>query len=133
AFAAIPDLTHLQLDLGRTIGTRHGFRRAAALLDNMHGMTNLAKVAAWCWRNQVDIIHVTERPRQTLFGLSVAKLAGCTCLIQAHISHYPHDATRLANLRLHLADAVVGVSHFTAGTYVSNGRLHPSRVFAVHN
>lgn len=133
AFASIGDLSHLQLDLGRTIGVSRGLGRARAVLRNAGAAANLVSVARWCQRNDVDIVHVTERPRQTLFGLMVAKLAGCACLIQAHISHYPHDATRFANLRLRLADAVVGVSTFTADTYLRNGRLDPSRVFAVHN
>jgi glycosyltransferase involved in cell wall biosynthesis len=133
AFAGIPGITHLKLDLGRNIGTRHGLSRGWAVLQNLGAAANLLWLARWCRRNQVDVIHVTERPRQALFGLAVARLAGCACLIQAHISHYPHDATRLANLRLRLADAVVGVSRFTAETYVRNAALDPSRVFAVHN
>jgi glycosyltransferase involved in cell wall biosynthesis len=133
AFASVPDLTHLPLDLGRTIGVRRGLSRAAAILHNARGIANLVKLALWCRRNSVNVIHVTERPRQALFGLFVAKLAGCACVIHAHTSHYPHDATFFANLRLTFADAVVGVSHFTADTYARNATLDPTRGFAVHN
>jgi len=133
AFERIPDLTLLPLELGRTFGEQHGLGKAVTMLHNLHGMANLVTLARWCRENDVDVIHVTERPRQALFGLLLARLSGCACVVQAHTSFYPHDATRLANWRLHQADAVVGVSHFTANTYLRLANLAPDRVFAVHN
>src|SRR5207237_4489621 len=84
-------------------------------------------------KHRVDVVHVTERPRQTLFGLFVPRLARLAGVLHAHTWFYPHDATRLSTLRLGLADAVIGVSQFTARTFVDNARLDPVRVFAVHN
>jgi glycosyltransferase involved in cell wall biosynthesis len=133
AFAAVPEITHLALDLGQTVGTRRGLQRALAKVSNARAVLNLVRVALWCRREGVDVIHVTDRPRQALFGLFVARLSGAACVIQAHVSHYPHDATLVANARLKLADALVGVSHFTAATYERNGKLRPERVYAVHN
>lgn len=133
AFGAVADLTLLPLELGRTFGTQRGFGRAMAMLHNVRGLASLVWLAGWCRKNKVDVIHVTERPRQVLFGLLLARMAGCASLIQAHTSYSPHDATRFANWRLHQADAVVGVSHFTAGTYQRHANLSPERVFAVHN
>ncbi len=134
AFAAIPDLTLLPLDLGRPMGEQQGTRRrAAALLDNARGAASLVPLARWCRAQRVDVVHVTERPRQSLFGLLLARLAGCACLIHAHTTFYPHDATRLAILRLRQADALVGVSSFTAESYRQLVGLPASRVFAVHN
>jgi glycosyltransferase involved in cell wall biosynthesis len=133
AFGAIPDLEHIEFDLGQTVGTSSGSTRTVAMLRNARAFVNLARIALWCRREGVDIVHVTERPRQAVFGLFVAKVAGAACVIQAHISHYPHDATRFANARLKLADAVVGVSRFTADSYQRNGQLTADRVFSVHN
>jgi glycosyltransferase involved in cell wall biosynthesis len=88
----------------------------------------------WCRRQQVDLVHVTERPRQTLFCLFVARLAGCMCLIHAHTSTYPEEATsRLVRWRLNQADALVGVSRFTAETYPRLAGVPTRKVFAVHN
>lgn len=133
AFGGIADVTLLPLELGRTFGSQRGFGRAMAMLHNLRGVASLVWLAGWCRKNEVDVVHVTERPRQALFGLLLARMAGCACLIQAHTSYSPHDATRLANWRLHQADAVVGVSRFTASTYQRQANLSNDRVFAVHN
>jgi glycosyltransferase involved in cell wall biosynthesis len=133
AFTAIPDITVLPLDLGQPLGPRHGLALAQAMLYNARGAASLVRLAAWCRHNAVDIIHVPERPRQTLFGLFVARLAGCACLIHAHTGIYPQEATRLAKWRFNQAQAVVGVSRFTAASYVRLANVPSERVFAVHN
>jgi glycosyltransferase involved in cell wall biosynthesis len=133
ALAAIDDLELQTLDLGRPIGRHHGLARIRPVLDNLRGMSSLVRLALWCRSNGVDIVHVTERPRQALFGLLVARLAGAACLIQAHTVYYPRDATRFSNWRLHQADAVVGVSNFVARSFQRHGQLPEDRVFAVHN
>ncbi len=133
ALESIPDLIVLPLDLGRPLVGRRGYERAIALVHNGRAAASLARLA-WlcrCWR--VDIVHVTERPRDARFGLLLARLAGSACLIHAHTGYYRHDATRLGDWTLRHADAVVGVSHFTADTYRHGASLPPGRVFAVHN
>jgi glycosyltransferase involved in cell wall biosynthesis len=132
-FEAIPDLTVLPLDLGKPLGPRSGLARAQAVASNARGGLALTQLALWCRQNQVDLVHVTERPRQTLFGLYVARLAGCACLIHAHTSIYPGEATRLVRWRLNQADALVGVSKFTADTYPRLAGVPAGKVFAVLN
>src|SRR5213076_11016 len=73
------------------------------------------------------------RPRQTLFGVYVARLAGCALLVHAHTGIYPGEASRLVRWRLNQADALVGVSHFTAESYPRIAGVPANRVFAVHN
>ncbi|MBV9357803.1 MAG: glycosyltransferase family 4 protein, partial [Chloroflexi bacterium] len=126
-------LTLLPLELGRPLGQQQGLRRGAAVLDNARGVASLVRLARWCRAQRVDIVHVTERPRQSLFGLLLARMAGCACLIHAHTAFYPHDATRLATLRLRQADALVGVSAFAADSYRRLVGLPSGRVFTVHN
>jgi glycosyltransferase involved in cell wall biosynthesis len=133
AFEQVRDITLLPLELGRAIGQERGMGRAGAVLENARGMVGLVSLARWCRANRVDVIHVTERPRQALFGLLVARMSGCACLIHAHTSYYPQDVTRFSNWRLHQADAVVGVSRFTADSFQRVANLPTDRVFAVHN
>jgi glycosyltransferase involved in cell wall biosynthesis len=133
ALEAIPDLGVLPLDLGRPLTGRGGLARAGALLRNARVAASLAPLVRLCRRERIDLIHVTERPRDALYGLLLARLAGGACLIHAHTSYYRHDATRRDNWALRHADAVVGVSRFTADTYVHDAGLAADRVFAVHN
>ena len=129
----IPDLRLLPIELGQPLSNRHGVARALALARNMQGIFSLAQLAWLCRRERVDIIHVTERPRDALFGLLLARAAGAACLIHAHTSYYAHNASRLDNWMLRRADALVGVSRFTAQTYIRDAHVPASRVFAVHN
>jgi glycosyltransferase involved in cell wall biosynthesis len=127
-FETIIDTSVIELD----IGGKHS-RAAAKLRDRTRAGARLLKLALWCRRHHVDVIHVTERPRQIMVGLVLARLSGAALVVHAHISYYAHDATRLANWRLRAADAVIGVSRFTADTYLKFGKLSEDRVFAVHN
>jgi glycosyltransferase involved in cell wall biosynthesis len=133
AFSAVPDLKVLPLGVGLSLSGRRGLDLASAVLDNARGTAGLVGLARWCRRNGVDLVHVTERPRQAIFGLLLARMAGCAYLVHAHTSHYPHDNSRLATWRLRQADAVVGVSRFTARTFVDIAGVPASKVYAVHN
>jgi glycosyltransferase involved in cell wall biosynthesis len=103
------------------------------MLFNARSVATLIGLAGWCRKNGVDLIHVTERPRQTLYGLFVARLDGCACLIHAHTATYPWEARGLVKWRLNQANAVVGVSRFTAASYVELAQVPAERVFAVLN
>src|ERR1051326_3907472 len=72
AFKSIPDLDLLPLYLGQPLGPRRGLARARALLYNARSMSTLVRLGMWCRRNRVDLVHVTERPRQTLFEIGRA-------------------------------------------------------------
>jgi glycosyltransferase involved in cell wall biosynthesis len=133
AFESIPDVRVIATDLGRTVGVRGSTGRAGALLRNVTGLTSLIPLAVWSRAQGVDIVHVTERPRQILYGLLLARLVRCALLIHAHTSLSSYDASRLGLWRLRQADAVVGVSNFTADTYRRLAHLPDGRVFAVHN
>lgn len=130
AFAQIPELTLEPVDFGQPMG---GGSRVQSLLRSARGAMSIAQLAVLCRREKIDIIHVTERPRDALFGLMLARAAGSKCLMHAHTSYYGHDSGRLTNWTLRHVDGVVGVSRFTASTYVQSTGLPPERVYGVHN
>jgi glycosyltransferase involved in cell wall biosynthesis len=137
AFESIPDITLLALDLGRPLSTERGaVAKALAMLHNLRGVSSLLSLTLWCRRQRVDVVHVTERPRDALFGLLLARLAGCACLVHAHTSFYAHPTSpisALADWALRHANGVVGVSRFTAATFERDANVPAERVFAVHN
>src|SRR5579859_538999 len=134
AWQRIPDLSVRSLNLGRpaAFAPTRG-RRLLAQARNLLAMGNVGQLAMFCLRERIDIVHTSERPRDALFGVLLAKLSGAACLIHSHTSYYRHDATRLNDWALRNADAVVGVSRFTATTLVNDALLPPERVFTVHN
>ncbi|MBV9172337.1 MAG: glycosyltransferase family 4 protein [Chloroflexi bacterium] len=136
AFGAIRDLTLLRVALGRPVSTQRGLKRAFALLVNLEAGPTLLRLAVWCRRQHVDVVHVTERPRDMALGLALARLAGCALIIHAHTTYYPHAQSRTAAVAdwvLQQADGVVGVSRFTAQSYWNTGPVSLDRVYAVHN
>jgi glycosyltransferase involved in cell wall biosynthesis len=130
---SIDDLEVLPLLLGRPIGKYGGVGRLISIMHNVRGVTSLLSLARWCRANQVDLIHVTERPRQALFGLVTARLAGSACLIQAHTGYGSANPSRFFNWRLHQASAVVGISDYVASSFQQGANLPPEHVFTVHN
>jgi glycosyltransferase involved in cell wall biosynthesis len=133
ALVSIPYLRVLPVELGRPLTGVHGAARIRALLHNVRGAATLVHLAGICRHEHIDVIHVTERPRDALFGLLLARLAGSAYVIHAHTSYYPHDGSHFGNWVLRQADGVIGVSRFTAETYVRSAGLPADRVFAVHN
>lgn len=133
AFERIAEVAVISAELGRTLASQGGLGRAVAVGRNLVGVTQLIPLARWCRTHAVDIVHVTERPRQILYGLVLARLAGAACLVHAHTSLSPQEATPFGTWRLRQADAVVGVSRFTANSYARFAGLPLERVFAVHN
>jgi glycosyltransferase involved in cell wall biosynthesis len=133
AFASIPGLPLMTLELGRPLSGARRLGRIAAAARNVRGAATLVPLGWWCRHHRVDVIHVTDRPRDALFGLVLARLAGSRCLVHAHTNYHRNDRHRLFDWTLRRVDAVVGVSRFTANTYVGAGGIPSSRVFAVHN
>ena len=62
-----PILTVLPLDLGRPLSGQRGTARVVALLHNVRGSASLVRLAWICRRLHIEVIHVTERPRDVLF------------------------------------------------------------------
>ncbi len=129
---SLPDLNLLPLELGRPLGQNLSGRLKSLALNGV-GMINLARLAWLCRRNKIEIIHVTERPRDALFGLALARLGGGLCLIHAHTSYDRRNISCLSDWVFHHSDALIGVSHFTANTYRHQAGIPAGKVFAVHN
>jgi len=132
ALGAIPGIMLLPLELGRSLG--QGLAgRVKSFRFNALALLNLLRLSWLCRRQKIGVIHVTDRPRDALFGLLLARLGGSRCLIHAHTSYDRRNLNRLGDWVLKQADAVVGVSHFTANTYRREAGIAPQKVFAVHN
>src|SRR5205823_5202154 len=100
---------------------------------NLRGAANLVTLAIRCRRGNIDIIHVTDRPRDSLFGLILARLAGCACLIHAHTNYVPENFTNMNQWVFRHADAIVGVSNFTAATYRDAAGRKTPRIYGLPN
>ena len=133
AFESVANLHVTTAHLGRPLTGTQRPSRVLALAANGRALASVARLALWCRQQGVDIVHVTERPRNALLGVLLARLADAACLIHAHTAYYEHDANTLGDWTLKRADAIVGVSAFTADTYRRAGISGRAGVFAVPN
>jgi Glycosyltransferase Family 4 len=111
--------------------------QARAVLGNARAVSGVWRLARLCGRQRIDVIHVTDRPRDVMVGWVVARLGGCRLLVHAH-TNYGKPATarfaaRIADWILRQTDGLVAVSRFTANSYLLGAGLREDRVFAVHN
>jgi len=94
-------------------------------------IASLLGLAAYIRRQGIEIIHSTDRPRDALACVALATLTGAKSVIHAHVN-YGDWMRRGVRWSFGRADALVGVSRFSAQTFVAAG--YPSeRVHAVLN
>jgi glycosyltransferase involved in cell wall biosynthesis len=82
-------------------------------------------------QHNIYIVHCTEKPRDAFLGLVLALLAGAKCLVHLHVN-VEDWISPVVRWALKHADALVGVSQFTADSAIKKG-YDPSRVHAVLN
>jgi glycosyltransferase involved in cell wall biosynthesis len=92
---------------------------------------SLLGLAAYVRAHQIQIVHCTEKPRDAFYGVLLGKLTGARSVVHMHVG-YGDWQSRLTRWALRHADAIVGVSQFTAQTIVDAG-FPPDRVHAVCN
>jgi len=105
--------------------------RRRQLADAPRAASELLALARYVRRHRIDIIHGTEKPRDACTAVLLAKLTGAKSLVQMHVS-YQEWLSPPVRLALRHADAIVGVSDFTARSIVDAG-FSPHRVHTVHN
>jgi glycosyltransferase involved in cell wall biosynthesis len=92
----------------------------------------LLRLARYVRRNDIRLIHCTEKPRDAVYGLLLARLTGAACIIHLHVKYegWINGAVRRALPR---ADAVIGVSEFVRRSAIEAGAVRPERAFAAVN
>jgi glycosyltransferase involved in cell wall biosynthesis len=128
---AIPDLRIVPTHFGSTLDGASGWARVRRISGMPIVPISLVSLATYIRRHRIQLIHGTEKPRDAVYGVVLGKLTGARTLIHMHVS-YGDWQSRAVKWALGQADAVVGVSHFTAESIVQAGYA-PDRVFAVHN
>lgn len=105
--------------------------RIRALAEAPLVVADLAGLARYVRRHRIQVIHATEKPRDALYATLLKRVTGARCVIHMHVS-YGEWLSPIVKWALAHADAIVGVSNFTARTITDAG-YPPARVFVVHN
>jgi glycosyltransferase involved in cell wall biosynthesis len=127
----IPDI-HLRLTHFAP-GFRH--RSPEAILRQFRSAAmfplDFVRLGDYVRRKRVRIIHGTDRPRDAVYALSLAKLTGAKSIVHVHVA-WSNGYSVPAKLGVRRADAVFSISRFVTNTIVSTGTPR-ERIYTILN
>lgn len=127
----IPDITVRPTYFGPSFWQRSRLQKLAGATNLLPMTASLLGLAAHIRRQRIQIIHSTDRPRDSLACVALSALTGAKSVVHAHVN-FGDWMGRGVRWAFGRANALVGVSRFSAETFVSAG-YPPERVHAVLN
>jgi glycosyltransferase involved in cell wall biosynthesis len=132
ALEQIPDIRLRSVYFGPSVNHRpKGEVAREALLGGTHAALDLSRLAGYMRRHRIGIVHCTEKPRDALYGLLLARLTGAKCLVHLHVKAEGWISP-MVRWSMKRADALVGVSAFVASSIATMG-YRTDRISYVHN
>lgn len=129
--SAIPGIAVRPTNFGPSLWQQSKLQKLASIADAVPAAASLLGLAAYIRSHRIEILHSTDRPRDAIACVVLAALTGAKSLIHVHVN-YGDWMRRGVTRAFGRADAIVGVSNFTAKTFVEAG-YRPDRVHAVLN
>jgi glycosyltransferase involved in cell wall biosynthesis len=131
ALSTITDLVVRPTYFGPTLWQQSKLQKLASARNLLPMATSLVGLATYIRREQIKIIHSTDRPRDALACVALAAVTGAKSVVHAHVN-YGDWMRRGVRWSFGRADALVAVSRFSAKTFVDAG-YPKDRVHAVLN
>jgi glycosyltransferase involved in cell wall biosynthesis len=131
ALSAIPDLHLRPSNFGPSLSGLSRFDKAVQLLGGVSTLGGFVGLARYIRRHRITVIHSTDRPRDAVSCVLLARLSGAKSIIHVHVkcADWMSGPVRKA---MGSADALIGVSQFVARSLVDNGYAQ-EKVHAVLN
>jgi glycosyltransferase involved in cell wall biosynthesis len=133
-FEALQGVTGVRLrpvNFGPEVSGRSWGGKLAALVATLPALVSLASLARYVRKQRIDVIHTSDRPRDALACVVIARLTRVPCVVHVHTACGPWMG-RLVRWTLRRADALIAVSDFVARSLVAGGH-RPDRVHVVLN
>jgi glycosyltransferase involved in cell wall biosynthesis len=128
---SISDIKLRPTNFGPSLWRQSAPQKLARIANALPAVASLLGLAAYIRRHRIEILHSTDRPRDAIACVALAAITGAKALIHAHVN-YGDWMNRGVIWALGRADAIVGVSNYTAGTFVKAG-CRQDRVHVVLN
>lgn len=90
-----------------------------------------AKLALYCRRHRIRVIHSGDRPRDSACAVTLARLTGARSVVHVHIK-WSDFYSAIACWAIRNADAVFGISDYVSRSVVTFGK-EPERVHTILN
>jgi glycosyltransferase involved in cell wall biosynthesis len=128
----IPDLHLTTVDLGPELSAqRSPSDKLRALVATLPAIVGLLRLALYVRRNRIEVIHTSDRPRDALAAVVVARMTGARCIVHAHVA-YGEWMSRVLTWSMARADSLIAVSQFVKRSLVAAG-LPAQRTYVVLN
>ena len=125
----IPDLRVVPANLGPERSLSTG--RLSALIATLPAVPTMVRLARHVRRHRIRVIHTSDRPRDALAAVVLARLTGATSIVHVHTGYAPWMG-RVLRWSLRRADVLVAISEFVGRTLVDGGH-RPDRIHVVLN
>jgi glycosyltransferase involved in cell wall biosynthesis len=132
AVRGIPDLAILPVNLGPELFAKSPLARARAVFETAPALWNVAALAGFVRKHRIDVVHTSDRPRDALASVAVAKLTGAKSIVHVHVA-YGEWMSPMLRWSMRRADCLIGVSDFVARSLVQGGGYSPARTKSVLN
>jgi glycosyltransferase involved in cell wall biosynthesis len=81
---------------------------------------DFAALVEYVRRKRIRIVHGTDRPRDAVYAMALAKLTGAKAVVHVHVA-WAHGYSSAARWAVRHADGVIGISRFVTETVVATG------------
>ena len=117
ALSTIPDLRLRPSNFGPSLSGRSKLDQAVQLLRGVPTLASFAGLARYIRHNRISVLHSTDRPRDAVSCVLLAKLTGAKSVVHVHVK-FADWMGRSVRWAMDRADALVGVSKFVARSLV---------------
>ncbi len=128
----IPELCIKPLNLGPELFAKSRIARGRAAIQTAPALWNLAKLAHYIRQNGIDIVHTSDRPRDALASVILARLTGAKSIVHVHVT-YGGWMSPMLRWSMSKADALIGVSDFVVRSLVEGGGYSAAKTHSVLN
>ena len=132
ALQGVADVHLVPVNFGVELSSSSGSRLLRAVRGVPLAVAGLFRLARYIRRHDIAIIHTTDRPRDALACVLLARLTRARCVIHCHVGFNPEWMSGALRWSMRRADALVAVSEFVASTLVAGG-YRVERVHVVLN
>ncbi len=128
----IPELSLKPVNLGSELFSRSLLEKGEAALKTAPAILSVIDLARYVKKHRIDIIHTSDRPRDALVSVLLARLTGAKSIVHVHVT-YGAWMSRMLRWSMSQADALIGVSDFVAASLVNGGGYARSKTHGVLN
>src|SRR5882724_971778 len=120
ALSTIADLHMRPTEFGPTRNVETNIEKIQQLMRAAPALSSLGGLAAYAKKHRIHIVHGTEKPRDSLYGLLLARVIGAPAITHMHVKIEDWISPMVRWAMKH-NDALIGVSEFVARSAIAKG------------